>query len=214
MDQTKDYLKDITEIRSMMERSSRFISLSGLSGVFAGVFAIAGVAAVYFQLHLEDYDHYYEAAYNTDTSDTTYNNKFLWFCIIDAAIVLIASLSCGIFFTTRKAKQQGLKIWDKSAQQLLINLSIPLFAGGILCLILFNHQLIGLIAPVTLIFYGLALLNGGKYTVNEIRYLGILEIILGLVSAYFIGYGLLLWTIGFGLLHIIYGGIMYFKYER
>jgi uncharacterized membrane protein YgdD (TMEM256/DUF423 family) len=198
----------------MMERSSRFISLSGLSGVCAGIFAIIGAAAVYFQLHLQDYDRYYEAAYNADTSNTTYNSKFLWFCILDATIVLLASLACGIFFTTRKAKQQGLKIWDKSAQQLLINLSIPLFSGGILCLILFHHQLIGFLAPTTLIFYGLALINGGKYTVDEIRYLGIIEIILGLISAYFIGYGLILWTIGFGLLHIIYGSIMYFKYER
>ncbi len=214
MNAEKDYLKDLTEIRSMMERSSRFISLSGLSGIFAGVFAIIGATLVYYQLQLFKYDAYYEAAYDVTTSDLSYNSKFIWLCIIVASSVLIASISCGVLFTTRKAKQQGLKIWDKSAQQLLINLAIPLIAGGLFCIILFHHQLLGFIAPATLIFYGLALVNGSKFTLNEIRYLGICEIALGLISAYWIGFGFWFWVIGFGLLHILYGSFMYFKYER
>ena len=65
-----------------------------------------------------------------------------------------------------------------------------------------------------LIFYGLALINSSKYTFFEIRYLGIAEIVLGLIASVFVSSGLILWAAGFGLLHIIYGIIMYYKYER
>lgn len=210
MEHQKDYLKDISEIRSMMERSSRFISLSGLSGVFAGIFALTGAAIAYYMLEMNQYDFYYEGAINSSES----NISFMSFLIVDALLVLIASLIAGVFFTTRKAKKQGLKIWDKTAKQLLISISIPLFAGGFFCLALLYHGVIELVAPATLLFYGLALLNGSKYTLDDIKYLGISQIILGIFSSFFIGYGLLFWTIGFGLLHIVYGSVMYFKYEK
>jgi hypothetical protein len=108
-----------------------------------------------------------------------------------------------------------LKVWDKTTERMLINLLLPLVAGGIFCLILiFKWQLIGLVAPVTLLFYGMALINASKYTFHDIRYLGVSEVILGLIGTYFIGYGLLIWAIGFGILHIVYGLLMYYKYER
>ncbi|MDX5347893.1 MAG: hypothetical protein LPJ89_10535 [Hymenobacteraceae bacterium] len=206
-----DYIKDLTHIRSMMERSSRFISLSGLAGVCAGVFALAGVAAAYWYLDLEAYPNYYEGA---TYSSTRYNTDFIAFFVADAVLVLLASLAGAVFFTTRKAKRNGLKIWDKTAMRLVINMAIPLMAGGLFCLALFYQGALGLIVPATLIFYGLALLNGSKYTLNDIRYLGICEIALGVLASFFIGYGLVFWAIGFGVLHIIYGAVMYFKYER
>lgn len=204
-----DYLKDITEIRSIMERSSRFISLSGLSGVFAGLFALAGAAAAYFYLDIGLYRSYEGALRSQESYD-----QYVKFFITDAALVLICSFAAVIFFTTRKARLAGQKIWDNTAQRLILNLSIPLVAGGIFCLALLYHGAVGLIAPSTLIFYGFALLNGSKYTLNDIRYLGISEIILGLISSFFIGYGLLFWAVGFGILHILYGTVMYLKYEK
>ena len=56
--------------------------------------------------------------------------------------------------------------------------------------------------------------NASKYTLNDIRYLGLTEIFLGLVALVFLEYSLLFWAIGFGLVHIIYGIVMYYKYER
>ena len=134
--------------------------------------------------------------------------------ILDAIIGLVLSVSAGIYFATRKARAHGIKIWDMSAKRLVINLMIPLFAGGLFCLALLYHGLVVLVAPVTLIFYGIALLNGSKYTFNDIRYLGICEIILGIIASFYPGYGLLCWVLGFGVMHIIYGVSMYFKYER
>ena len=209
MTQNDNYLKDISEIRSMMERSSRFISLSGISGIFAGVFALGGAAVAYFFLGMNYYRSYDEGVLSSSEN----YNSIINFLILDALFVLVASLAAGIFFTTRKARKQGHKIWDKTVKQLLVSTFIPLAAGGIFCLSLLYHGVIGLVAPATLVFYGLALLNGSKYTLDDIRYLGICQIILGVISSFFIGYGLFFWAIGFGVLHIIYGAAMYFKYD-
>lgn len=207
----KEHIQQLNEIRSLMERSSRFLSLSGLSGVFAGIIALIGAGAAFAYLDFDqwnfDIDRYFtEKAYQ--------NFRHSWlFITLDALIVLLLALAAGIFFTTRKAKRQGLKVWDSTARRMLFNLFIPLFAGGIFCLILLAHHLVFLVAPATLIFYGLALLNASKYTFHEVRILGLSEIILGLAAACLVGYGLLFWAVGFGVLHIFYGTMMYYRYE-
>jgi predicted lysophospholipase L1 biosynthesis ABC-type transport system permease subunit len=212
MNKESDHLEQIQQIRALMERSSRFISLSGLSGVFAGVFALIGAVAAYFYLGNQiNMTSYFDYPVNSSVAP---NKEVLSFFVIDALLVLGASLTSGLLLTWRSAKKKGQTIWDATAKRLLINLMIPLAAGGLFCLILLMHSLIGLVAPCTLIFYGLALINGSKYTLDDIRYLGICEIILGLLAAFFIGYGLLFWAIGFGVLHIVYGLLMYNKYER
>lgn len=203
MTEEKEHLQALNDIRSMMERSSRFISLSGLSGVFAGLFALGGayIGAKYIE--------------HVDEIEWEYNrNGVIAFYVFDALLVLFASVAVGILLTIRNSKKRGIKIWDNTAKRMLINLLIPLASGGLFCIALLYHGVIGLVAPATLIFYGLALINASKYTFNDIRYLGICEIILGVISSFFIGYGLLCWAIGFGVLHIVYGAVMYFKYER
>ena len=139
---------------------------------------------------------------------------YITFFMLDASLIIVAAFASGIFFTVRKAKKKEQKIWDALTQRLLINLMIPLVAGGFFCLALLYHGYIGLIAPATLIFYGLALVNGSKYTLADVRVLGISEIVLGLIASFFLGYGLEFWMLGFGVLHILYGTIMYYKYER
>lgn len=215
MDKHSEHLENLSEIRSLMERSSRFISLSGLSGVAAGIFAIIGALAAYWYLganpRSQDTRHYYEFAW---TSSGELNIDFYTFFVTDAMLVLAASLFVGSMLTIRSSRKKGYAIWGPTAKRLLINLLIPLITGGLFCLVLFYHGLVGMVAPATLIFYGLALINASKYTLDDIRYLGICEIALGLVSSIFIGWGLVFWTIGFGLLHIIYGLVMYNKYEK
>lgn len=213
MDKRNEHLQNLAEIRSLMERSTRFISLSGLTGVAAGVFALLGAAAVYLYLDMMPFVHkrlYYVAA----ESANKWGIGYLEFFFLDATIVLVLAISTGIFFTSRKAKQHGQTIFDKSSLRMLLNLSIPLVVGGVFCLTLIRYGQFGLVAPSTLIFYGLALVNGSKYTLDDIRYLGYLEIILGLIAMNFVGYGLEFWALGFGILHIIYGVRMYFKYDR
>lgn len=201
-----NYLKDITEIRSIMERSSRFLSLSGLAGVSAGIIAMTGVIIGWLYLDPDLSSVYYDELFKGDPATT-------WFVFTDAVLILLLSISAAIYFTTRKAKKQGTPIWDRTAIRLILNLFLPLAAGGFFCLALFYNGSVQLILPSTLIFYGLALLNASKYTLNDIRYLGICEIVLGILSAFFLPYGLLAWATGFGLLHIVYGIAMYLKYD-
>lgn len=207
MESSKQYLDDITEIKSMMERSSRFISLSGLSGIFAGIYALIGAVLVYNRMYSADgffYKRIYTHSYASDVN----------FMIIIAVSVLLLALITGIIFTTRKARKQNLKTWDKTTKRLLINLMIPLAAGGFICIMLIKSHNYTLVAPATLIFYGLALINASHYTYRDIRYLGLTELIIGFIACIYIEYDLLFWAIGFGLLHIIYGTMMYVKYER
>jgi hypothetical protein len=208
----QDHLDTLTEIRSIMEKSSRFISLSGLSGIFAGLFALLGAAGAYIYLNIGIFssDYYYWGY----SAGGRLNTDFLTFFFIDGLTVLVLSLTFGILFTVRNSIQKGIPIWGKMAKLTVVNMFIPLSVGGIFCLVLLYHHLIGLIAPATLIFYGMGLYNAGKYTLREVRYLGMLEMALGLISCFFIGYGLLFWAAGFGILHIIYGTVMYRRYER
>lgn len=206
MEKHSEHLQALTEIRSMMERSSRFISLSGLSGIISGMFALWGAWLAYEKL-ME-----FQTNYRTLTGDDL--NGLMTFLLIDAVVVLVLSFAFGILLTVRNSRKRGIKTWDNTAKRLLINLAIPLASGGVFCGILLYHGIVGLVAPATLIFYGLALLNASKYTFNDIRYLGISEICLGLVASVYIGYGLYFWAFGFGILHILYGSVMYFKYER
>lgn len=188
-----------------MNRSSRFISLSGLSGISAGISALIGAYMAYRIVYThQDYQEY---------GRIFLTNESITQLLLIALGTLILAIGTGIYFTTRETKKRNQKIWDVQTKRLLINLSIPLLTGGILCLMLLFKGYIGLVAPLTLIFYGLALVNASKYTLNEIRSLGLMEIVLGLIATYFIGFGLLFWAIGFGVLHIIYGIIMQWRYK-
>ena len=213
MSKEKDHLKDLSEIRSLMEKSTTFISLSGISGILAGTCALLGAGVAYQRLHTNTL---YQESYQSETTQTILdmNGSNATEFIVIAIAVLFSALFFGSIFTIRKAKKQGQSLWDKTSQRLFTNMAIPLVTGGLFCLLLINNHSYALIAPATLIFYGLALVNASKYTLKDIRFLGVTEIILGLLAVYFIGNGLLFWTIGFGILHIIYGSIMYFKYDK
>jgi hypothetical protein len=211
MEEQNDQLKTLSEIRSLMESSTRFLSLSGLSGIFAGCFGLLGAMAAYLFLNLELFSSDY---YQYIGSGSSFNIPVLLFFIVDAVTVLVLALIVGTYFTSRNARKKGQPIWDITVKKLLINLSIPLLTGGLFCLVLLFHHLVYLIAPMMLIFYGLALINASKFTFTMVRYLGLSEILLGLIACFFVGYGLLFWALGFGVLHIIYGALMYNKYER
>lgn len=212
MNNQKEHLETLSEIRTLMERSSKFLSLSGISGISAGVIAIIGVvaASVY-----QGYSFFEKARVSKLLNPAGgLSTDFVLFFLIDAIAVIILVLCASVFFTIRKAKKRKLPVWDNSAKRLVLNLMIPLAAGGAFCLILVYYGAIFLITPSMLIFYGLSLINASKFTHNEIGMLGVLEILLGIIASFFIGYGLLFWAIGFGLFHIVYGTYMYFKYER
>jgi hypothetical protein len=208
---TEQSLETLQDIKRMMERSSRFISLSGLSGVSAGVCALVGayIAHGWIRSYLED-----EAAGSNPAGPgmARYGLSLQLFGL--AMAVLVAALVSSTLFTWRKARKNKLPVWDHASKKLAINMAIPLAAGGIFAFGLLGNGGWNFIAPACLVFYGLALVNSSKYTLTDIRYLGLLEIALGCIAMYFPHEGLYFWGAGFGMLHIIYGLIMWWKYER
>lgn len=192
----------LTEIKHLMERSSRFISLSGMSGVMAGIYALAGAGAAYYWTQ------------GRITTAEVYHRDDATFLLADAALVLVLAVGTGILLTTRKAKRDGNSLLDSAAKKLIINLCIPLFTGGVFCLALIYHGNTSLVIPSMLTFYGLALVHASKYTRDDVRSLGVAQILLGLTSLFVMEYGLIFWSLGFGVLHIAYGTYMYLKYER
>ena len=213
MENSKQHLEALSGIKDLMEKSTKFISLSGLSGVIAGITALIGAFIANLRI-----DYYLNTTFTKTRLEMYFSENLMEELTLElfiiATSVLVISVTFGILLTIRESKKNGQHIWGKNSKLLLLNLIVPLVAGGIFCLILIYHGLYVLVAPATLLFYGLALFNCGKYTLGEIKYLGILEIILGLVSAIFIGKGLLFWSIGFGVLHIVYGTLMHFKYNN
>ncbi len=205
---SSEHLKNLSEIRSLMERSSSFISLSGLSGVSAGVMGL--IAAFILYSRLNPFLNYRNDVYVTADK----REELIIFGIAVSAIILLVTFASAIFFTARKAKKSGLPVWDGSAKRLVVSLFIPLVTGGVFCLILIYQYFDWLVLPSMLVFYGLALLNAGKYTHNEIKWLGLSEIALGLTAMLFLSDAIYFWGAGFGLLNILYGMVMYFKHER
>ncbi len=198
--------KDIEMIRSLMERSVKFLSLSGLSGILAGVYASIGAVIAYFML-------YYPLSPLHYRIESIQSMDIVVQLFVLAVVVLTASLITGYWLSSRKAKKTATSIWNATSKRLVLNLSIPLVTGGIFILILLTYGHFGVAAPASLIFYGLAVINASDNLFDEVRYLGYSEIFVGLICAALPGYGLLFWFVGFGLLHIIYGALMYKKYD-
>jgi general stress protein CsbA len=203
----KEIHDELSAIRGLMERSSKFISLSGLSGILAGVYALIGAFFAY-RLIYQGPTRIYDSLSIGTYPDTIY------YLILIAIVVLALSLITGYILSSRQAKRKGQPIWGKISQSLLFHMATPLVTGGILIVIFISRGYYGIITPSTLIFYGLSLVSASNFTFTDVKYLGLLEIVLGLIAACLPGYGLLFWAIGFGVLHIIYGSMMYLKYDR
>lgn len=209
MSEQNQHLEAIQDIKRIMERSSRFLSLSGLSGIVAGVCALAGsyIANGWIKGYFVDYD---SRGFATAESFNDLKVKLL----VLAGIVLFAALASAFFFTWRRAKINGVSLWGHTSRKLLINTAIPLVTGGVFILSMLQYNETRFIASACLVFYGLALVNASKYTITDIRYLGLIEILLGLISTQYPHQGIYFWAVGFGVLHIVYGIIMWWKYER
>jgi hypothetical protein len=212
--------EDLASIRNMMERSSKFISLSGLSGIMAGIYALIGAGLTYYIIYEPSKVNFNYSAPGGNPylqsdlwEDLIFSPTILQLLFI-AFAVLFASLVTGYALTSRKAKKQGQALWGKTSKALLFQMATPLITGGLLIVILIGRGYWGIVSPACLAFYGLALVGASAYTYADVKYLGICQIVLALIAAAFPGYGLFLWALGFGVLHIIYGTLMYSKYDR
>jgi heme/copper-type cytochrome/quinol oxidase subunit 2 len=203
MEQKEQYVNEIKAIRQMMEQSSRFLSLSGLSGILIGVYTLVGAYFAHVLIH----------GTATEFIITSNKGELVSQLFILAIIILAVSIVTVIVLTYRKTKRDGHKIWNKSTRLLILNLAVPLVSGGILTAIFVVQGFYETVAPSLLVFYGLALVNAAKFTRQEIYYLGICQIVIGIIAALMPEYALFLWAFGFGAVHIFYGSVMHFKYD-
>lgn len=217
MQSTNESLETLKDIQQMMQRSSRFISLSGLSGIAAGTCALIGAWFAYDVIHNSNvYGNYGRSDIMLSGTDNPLSlQDFMGGSLFRIAIItFIAAFIFAFSFTYIRSRKNNTPIWGTQAKRLMLNVCIPMLVGGIYLYKMMEHGIYGLIAPGCLIFYGLALVNASKYTLQEIRYLGYGQVALGIINLWFIGYGLYFWAFGFGILHILYGALMWWKYER
>lgn len=200
-DQQRDFYRDITEIRSMMERSSKFLSLSGWAGIMAGIYALIGAWIAI-------------TVYEFNPDEIYYTHHSLFEVLMIALFVLFTALITAIFFSYSKAKREERSVWNPTSRRMVRGMAVPLVTAAVLIIYLAMEGLLGIVAPMMLLFYGMSLFIAGYYTIQEVRLLGMAQIILGLTNLWFIESGLLFWSIGFGVMHILYGVYMHFRYER
>jgi hypothetical protein len=202
----EDLINQIGQIRSLMEKSSKFMSISGLSGVLIGSYALVGAFVAYVLIYGFNSEFGYRDHYvNTDNIPTL---------LVIALSVLVVSISTGYYMARQKAKKSGQSVWNLTSKALFKAMAVPLITGGLLSLIFVFKENYGMIASTMLIFYGLALSAASSFTFKELRWLGVLDIILGLLALCLPGYGIYFWAVGFGVLHIIYGLIVHQRYEK
>ena len=201
MEENHKYLEDISEIRKVMDRSSRFLSLSGWSGILAGLYALAGVLVARFLM-------YRDGVCSIPTNDTMVELFLL------GGAVLALAVGTAVVLAYRKAHWSGIQFWSGVTRRLLVNMFVPLAAGGAFILTAYYKGYWDLILPSTLIFYGLALINVSKFTITELWSLGLIQLVLGLAACWIPQHAHWLWGAGFGVLHIVYGTLMWARYER
>ena len=207
--------EDLASIRDMMEKSSKFSNLSGISIFFTGFLTIIAASLIYFDLGFSysDIEISYSQLIKNEGNQEDLDKK-IRLLIIFAGIVLTISLLVLYVTASRKTSKEGINLFNPTFKRALKSLFIPILSGGIFSFFLIHHQMYGLVAPATLIFYGLGLISASKFSYDELELLGFVELFLGVVSSYFMGEGLLFWVIGFGLAHIVFGLYLYFKYDK
>lgn len=214
--QTLDTLKDI---RDIMNRSSRFMSLSGWSGVAAGCCALVGAWRAHGVIQQgmigrdslrKLYDAPAEIPEPIQISDYVGSSELLQI----AFFTLVAALLSAILFTWWRNRKAPAPIWNATSRRLIVALGVPMLVGGIYMIKLMEIGAFGFIAPGCLLFYGIGLISASRFTLGEIRWLGYAQLVIGIANLFYIGYGLYFWAFGFGVLHIIYGLIMWWKHER
>jgi len=204
-------------MKKSLEQSSRFISLSGLSGVFVGFCGLLGTYIMHYLIRGDDTKSDKEML-NIISSFDYYNlsvHVFVGEHLIFLAIyTVIFAILFAFYLTLRRSKRENHPIWDIHIQKQLSTLSIPLIVGLIFVIKLVASANYPLIVPSLLLFYGIALVNIRGLTNGDIGYLGYAFIVLGIVNLWLEGWGILFFGFGFGVLHIIYGTVTFIIYER
>jgi len=194
------YSDDLAHIRSMMERSSRFLSLSGWAGIIPGLLALAGLATAGWFIDLAILTGDYTTGINKHSPLVMQLGTI-------AVVVLALSIFTSWFMCMRKARLDKQSTWTPAIRNMLLHFAIPLLAGAVIVGWIYQKEQWELLSPVLLSFYGLALVLVSQFTLRSVFWMGIFEIALS-IPAGITGWDLPVLAIGFGFTHIVYGIMM------
>ena len=145
-------LESVNEIKELMEKSSKFISVSGLAAILAGIYALAGAYIATLVI----------------TPETYLIVTLEFMAIIALSVLAAAAVTAGIL-SYCKSKKTGQSFFSRLTYRALWNFSLPMLTGGALCISLLLHGYYDILSSVMLLFYGLTLVNVSKFTLSLIH---------------------------------------------
>jgi hypothetical protein len=189
--------RELKVIRQLMERPVRYSTMSGLSGILAGLAALGGLAA----------DWAISSAWQDTPRMAMKINVLVW------AGVLAVAFAGAVICTRLRERRQNMPFWSGVKKRILLTILPPFVAGVGLTLIIayrwhtgWGPNEWGLIPAIWMLFYGLALWQVGLLSPVEVRLMGAAFLACGLAAAlWFQPYPY--WSLGvtFGGFHIVYG---------
>ncbi|MEW6510686.1 MAG: hypothetical protein AB1428_06960 [Bacteroidota bacterium] len=184
------------DLRSATAQPTRLLTLTGLPGILAGLIGTGGAAG----------------AHAVVTSEGGEASKIGFIALIGAGAALL-TIGCSAFHSARRLSHWGKTAWSAADREVVREMATPLLAGLMFTAVLVMHRMFMAIPGSLLVFYGLSLDAAAKATRPEVRWLAWIEIALGMIAFVFTEHALTYWAVGFGISHILYGGLMYFKDE-
>lgn len=204
--ESKQAHESIAHIREMMSKSSKFKSLSGAAGITAGLLTLVLATVFCLQYEINPF------AVELSNFNLLPSEHYLT-ALVYALTLLFCSIIAGIVLTKLNAVKNQEPLWGPASRNFIYNMVLPMVFSILFCLILFQKNP-DYVLPVSLILYGLTLFNAGKYAHKAIRSLGITEMLLGAICLQFLQFHILIWIIGFGVMHIVFGMYMIIKPDR
>jgi hypothetical protein len=187
--------ENLRVIRQTMERSTKYSTLSGLSGVLIGLAAIAGVLAT-----------------NWLTGDappgaSVYRHPsalaLVWVSVLVMAVAI--DFACN----KRRAARVGKHVVSPLGAHIVLAALPAFLAGGVLTLFFYQHALLYYVWGVWMLSYGLAISAVGLFSVKPVLALGAAFVLAGAVTLLLpLPYHLYMMALTFGGFHIGYGVVM------
>ena len=181
-------MDNLQYIRETMERATAFTGISGWGQVAIGVSALASsfIAA----------------------QQKSFTNWLAIWCAEAVVALLIAGWSMD-----RKARAAKMPLLSGPGRKVVFSLSPPLFAGGLVTVVLYRAGLTNAIPGLWLLLYGTGVVTGGMFSVSAVPIMGLCFMGLG-AAAFLAPAGFANWFMaaGFGGLHIVFGVIIARRY--
>ena len=181
-------MDNLQYIRETMERATAFTGISGWGQVAIGVSALA-------------------ASFIAAQQKSFTNWLAIW-----CGEALVALLITG-WSMDRKARAAKMPLLSGPGRKVAFSLSPPLFAGGLVTVVLYRAGLTNAIPGLWLLLYGTGVVTGGMFSVSAVPIMGLCFMALG-AAAFLAPSGFANWYMaaGFGGLHIVFGVIIARRY--